>query len=128
MRLFDYACLLAVGLLLCACQSPSPPTAAARSNLVPSTTTEQKVAALRRYRTCLLARARSVDDYKSDAMTIAISMRGSCRPEMAEMAKSTAGGTSTETYYQIAASAERREVDAALNAVLTERKERRGRR
>jgi hypothetical protein len=81
--------------------------------------------ALRRYRTCLIDRARSVDDHKSDAMTIATSMRGSCKREMEDMARSIAGGATTEAYWQIAASADRREVEAALNAVLTERKERR---
>ena len=92
---------------------------------LPPTTTEQKMDALRRYRTCLVNKARSIDDHRSDAMTIAKAMRGSCKPEMAEMARSVAGGASTETYRQIAESAERREVDAALNAILTERKERR---
>jgi hypothetical protein len=84
--------------------------------------------ALRRYRTCLIDRARSVDDHKSDAMTIATSMRGSCKREMADMARSLAGGATAEAYLQIAASAERREVEAGLNAVLTERKERRPKR
>ena len=117
--------LLAAGLLFSGCRSSTQLSATASSSLLPATTTEQKVEALRRYRACLVARARSVDDYKSDAMTIAMSMRGSCRPELAEMAKATAGGAGIEAYNQIAESAVRREVDAALNAVLTERKERR---
>jgi hypothetical protein len=95
---------------------------------LPATTTEQKVDALRRYRTGLINRAQSVDDDKSDAMTIATSMRGSCKREMADMARSIAGGATSEAYWQIAASADRREVEAALNAVLTERKERRTKR
>ena len=33
--------------------------------------------ALRRYRTCLINRARSIDDHEPDAMGIASSMRGS---------------------------------------------------
>ena len=79
--------------------------------------------ALRRYRTCLVNRARSVDDHKSEAMTIATSMRGSCKREMADMARSLAGGATADAYWQIAASADRREIEAALNAVFTERKE-----
>ena len=93
---------------------------------MPATTTEQKIDAQRRYRTCLINRAQSVDDHKSDAMTVATSMRGSCKREMADMARSIAGGATTDAYWQIAASADRREVEAALNAVLTERKEGRG--
>lgn len=115
--------LVAGSILLVGCQSSTPPSSTPGS-LIPPTTTEQKMDALRNYRTCLVNRARSVDDHKSDAVTIATSMRGSCKREMAEMARSIAGGTTTDAYWQIAASAERREVDAALNAVLTERKER----
>jgi hypothetical protein len=117
------AILIAGLLLLAGCQSPQPPSAASAS-LLPPTTTEQKIDALRRYRTCLIDRARSVDDHKSDAMTIATSMRGSCKREMTDMARSLAGGATADAYSQIAASAERREVEAALNAVLVERKER----
>jgi hypothetical protein len=117
------AILIAGLLLLAGCQSQQPPSAASAS-LLPPTTTEQKIDALRRYRTCLIDKARSVDDHKSDAMTIATSMRGSCKREMADMARSIAGGATTDAYWQIAASADRREVEAALNAVLTERKER----
>jgi hypothetical protein len=122
-----FPAVLVVGLLLAGCQSPPPPSSVPAS-LLPATTTEQKMVALRRYRTCLVNRARSIDDYKSDAMTIANAMRGSCKPEMAEMARSMAGGANTETYRQIADSADRRAVDAALNAVLTERKHRRTKR
>jgi hypothetical protein len=129
MRAIDFfPAFLAIGVpLLAGCQS-SPPPSAVTTNLLPATTTEQKMDALRRYRTCLVNRARSIDDYKSDAMTIATSLRGSCQPEKADMARSMAGGASTETYWQIAASADRREAEAALNAVLTERKERRTKR
>ena len=125
---FSPAVLIAGLLLLSGCQSSPPPPSTAPMSLLPATTTEQKMDTLRRYRTCLVNRARSIDDYKSDAMTIATSMRGSCKPEMANMARSMAGGATTETYWQIAASADRREVEAALNAVLTERKERRTKR
>ena len=121
---FFTATLIAGSPLLSGCQSPLPLSTAPISPLAP-TTTEQKMDALRRYRTCLVNKARAIDDHKSDAMTIATAMRGSCKPQMADMARSMAGGASTETYRQIAQSAERREVDAALNAVLTERKERR---
>lgn len=121
---FFSAALMAGFLLLAGCQSPPPPSSTPTS-LLPATTTEQKMVALRRYRTCLVNRAGSIDDHKSDAMTIASAMRGSCKPEMADMAKSMAGGATAEAYREIAVSAERREVDAALNAVLTERKERR---
>jgi hypothetical protein len=129
MRAIDvFPAFLAIGLpLLAGCQA-SPPPSAASANLLPATTTEQKMDALRRYRTCLVNRARSIDDYKSDAMTIATSMRGSCQPEKADMARSMAGGATSDTYWQIAASADRREAEAALNAVLTERKERRTKR
>jgi hypothetical protein len=129
MRAIDcFPAFLLIGLpLLAGCQS-SPPPSPASANLLPATTTEQKMDALRRYRTCLVNRARSIDDYKSDAMTIATSMRGSCQPEKADMARSMAGGATKETYWQIAASADRREVEAALNAVLAERKERRTKR
>jgi hypothetical protein len=119
------AILIAGSILLVGCQSSTPPSAQSGS-LLPATTTEQKIDALRRYRTCLINRAQSVDDHKSDAMTVATSMRGSCKREMADMARSIAGGATTDAYWQIAASADRREVEAALNAVLTERKEGRG--
>ena len=121
---FFTAALIAGSPLLAGCQSALQPSPAP-VDLLPPTTTEQKMDALRQYRTCLVNKARSIDDHKSDAMTIANAMRGSCKPRMFDMARSMAGGASTETYRQIAWSAERREVDAALNAVLTERKERR---
>jgi hypothetical protein len=117
------AVLIAGQLLLVGCQSSTPPPATSGSSL-PATTTEQKIDALRHYRTCLINRAQSVDDHKSDAMTIATSMRGSCKRELTDMARSLAGGATADAYSQIAASAERREVEAALNAVLVERKER----
>jgi hypothetical protein len=110
--------------LVSGCQS-SPIQSVVPTNLLPATTTEQKIDALRRYRACLITKAQSVDDHRSDGLTIATSMRGSCKPEIADMAKSLAGGATADAYYQIAASADRREVDAALNAVLTERTERR---
>ena len=128
MRPTNFSPVVLIGglLLLVGCQSSQPPSAPSAS-LLPPTTTEQKMDALRRYRTCLIDRARSVDDHKddhkSDAMTIATSMRGSCKREMTDMARSLAGGATSEAYLQIAASAERREVEAALNAVFTERKE-----
>jgi hypothetical protein len=130
---FAPAALVAALLLLVGCQSsPSSLSSGAPSapagSLLPSTTTEQKIDALRQYRTCLVNRARSADDHKSDAMTIAASMRGSCKREMADMARSLAGGATADAYWQIAASAERREAEAALNAVLTERKDRGARR
>jgi hypothetical protein len=52
----------------------------------------------------------------------------SCKRELANMARSLAGGVTADADWQIAASAERREVEAALNAVLTERKEQRPKR
>jgi hypothetical protein len=121
------AVLLSGLLLLVGCQS-SQSTSAPSAGLSPPTTTEQKIDALRRYRACLIQRARSIDDHRSDAMTIASSMRGSCKRELADMARSLAGGAPADAGWEIAASAERREVEAALNAVLTERKEQRPKR
>jgi hypothetical protein len=129
MRPTEYtpAILLSGLLLLVGCQS-SQSSSAPSAGLLPPTTTEQKIDALRRYRTCLVNRAQLADDHKSDAMTIATSMRGSCKRELADMARSLAGGATADADWQIAASAERREVEAALNAVLTERKEQRPKR
>ena len=100
----------------------------APASLLPETTTEQIMVALRQYRTCFINRARLIDDYKPDAMTTATSTRGSCKAEMVGMARSVADGATAETHRQIAASANRREVEAALNADHTERNQRQTRR
>jgi len=120
--------IFVAAVLLPGCQPPSrPPTSTVATRLLPETTTEQKLYASQKYRICLEQRAKAMDDGTSDAMTIAQSMRGACKPEMIEKAEAMAGGGSVEIYWQIAESLDRREVDSSLDAVLAERKQQRGR-
>ena len=114
--------LLVVFLTACAVPGMTVQKQGAPPKLVPSSTSEQQVAAFKDYHACLVASAARSDDHMSDALTIARSMHGSCYPEALAFARATTGGMPVDSYYAECERLIGSEFEAELQAVLDERR------
>ena len=82
------------------------------------------MAAGRKYRNCLENREKALDNYTSDALTAARAMQGSCYPGMIDYTMAVEGRRPVDSYRHMIKAAMETELQSALNAVLTERRQR----
>ena len=96
------------------------------STTPPPATESEKNAALMAYLTCLHDAARKMDDGKSDAMSVALTIKPLCAGEFRTVVKVRGRDMNREAFGMFEDRMEPKQLELATTAVLDERKPRQG--